>query len=117
MDYNRYTNRQWKNEKHTRAYECLAEIEDKIENGTLIELPKKCYQVVWCLGWEIVEYDIVETTFDHKEGIVSVEATCPHSVEYFTKYNRYNGRVLGEHVFFTEAEAEAKLAELKGERE
>lgn len=93
----------------------VLEYRTKIENGTLIELPKKCYRVVCVLGWEILEYAIVGIKYDPIEGIVSVKATRPYTIEYFTKENRYKGRVLGVDVFFTKPEAKAKLKSLKGE--
>ena len=40
MKYERLTSENWQKDKHTKAYERLAELEDKIENGTLIELPR-----------------------------------------------------------------------------
>lgn len=105
-------------EKHNsglvqQLIERLADFEDKLDNGTLVKLPKKCYRVVYIFGWEIVEYDVVKVTFDHMEGIVSVKATRPHTIEYFTKDNSYEGRVIGVDVFFTEAEAKARLEQNK----
>lgn len=107
-------------EKHNgglvqQLIERLADFEDKLDNGTLVEMPKKCYRVIYIFGWEILEYDVVKVIFDHMEGIVSVKATCPYAVEYFTKDNSYGGRVLGVDVFFTKAEAIAKLEQNKKE--
>lgn len=99
--------------RHEQYYYRLSEFEDKLENGTLVELPKKCYQVVYVLGWEILEYDIIEIKYSHTEGIISVKATRPHTIEYFTNDTRYEDRAIGVDVFFSEAEAKAKLAELE----
>lgn len=102
--------------RHEQYYYRLAEFEDKLEDGTLVELPKKCYQIVYVLGWEILEYDIVQVKYSHTEGITSVEATRPHTIECFTKDTRYQGRVIGVDVFFAEDEAKAKLEQIKKER-
>ncbi len=38
-EYKRFTTKNWRKQKHTKAYEYLAELEDKIENGTLLSIP------------------------------------------------------------------------------
>lgn len=40
MEYKRWTVKNWREEKHTKAYDRLAELEDKIEQGTLKEIPE-----------------------------------------------------------------------------
>lgn len=98
------------------AVDKLAKVEDKLENGILVELPKKCYQVIYLLGWEILEYDIIRINYSHTEGIISVDATRPNTAEYFTKDTKYKGRVLGVDVFFSRAKAKARLEQIKKER-
>jgi hypothetical protein len=44
MEYERWTVKNWREEKHTKAYDRLAELEDKIEQGTLKE-EKTCKNV------------------------------------------------------------------------
>ena len=102
--------------RHEQYYYRLAEFEDKLEDGTLVELPKKCYQIVYVLGWEILEYDIVKIKYSHTEGIMSVEATRPHTIEHFTKDTRYQGRVIGVDVFFSKAEAKAEVEQINKKR-
>ena len=51
MNYERFTVKNWREDKHTRAYDCLAELEDKIENGTLIELPCEVGDTIF-VPWE-----------------------------------------------------------------
>lgn len=45
----------------------LGELEDKIEQGLLVELPKKVYEIGYCYGWEINEKEIGEDVFLTKE--------------------------------------------------
>lgn len=97
----------------------LAELEDKIENGTLVELPKKCYHIQWGLGLEINEYDIIEVQYDYHRGkITSVRAFRRNpTTNYIAGTRTFYFNELGETVFFTKAKAEAKLRELKGEQQ
>ena len=60
----------------------LCQLEDKIENGTLVELPRIIH---------------------------------PNRMEWFVQYQYPNG-VIQYYICFSEAEAEAKVRELKGER-
>ena len=91
----------------------VLEYRTKIEQGLIIELPKKCYQVIWVLGWEIYEYDIVEIKYDYKKDITVLKAVRSNITEIFTSDNHMIGRRLGEEVFLTKAEAEKKLQKLK----
>lgn len=45
----------------------LQEYRQKIEQGRLIELPKKVYEIGYCYGWEINEKEIGEDVFLTKE--------------------------------------------------
>ena len=94
-----------------KLYERLAELEDKIENGTLIELP--------CKVGDTVYYE----TFK-QSGSVGIK---PHKVigfvlEVMTQNIDGFGctavpiRDFGKDVFLTEAEAEQRLKELKNDR-
>lgn len=85
------------------------ELKAKIDNGTLIELPKKCYQVIWVLGWEIIEYDIVSITYDYdKATITKVIAVRPHSQQVFTDRDLGHFDGIDTDVFFSKAKAEAE---------
>lgn len=61
----------------------LAELEDRIENGTLVELPRIIH---------------------------------PNEQEWFVQY-QYESGIINCNVFYSEAEAEAKLKELREKQE
>ena len=92
----------------------LAELEDKIENGTLIDLPCKVGDVLYyaCPLKKIIEKHVV-TGFDiSKELSIRTISDCYSNgnyVAYF--YPSYFNKTL----FKTKIEAEKKLEELKGE--
>lgn len=99
--------------------ERLAELEDKIENGTLIELPCKVGDTVWG----------IVTSTDRTENIITYKHIQKYQVERIvidgnnlylvilvsTKDGIYEGYARPNQVYYTKAEAEAKLKELKGE--
>ena len=136
-DYNRWTDKEHKYkgcvdctyrncqycddivEYEKEAYNRLCDLEDKIENGTLIELPKKCYHIQWGLGLEINEYDIMEVQYDYYRGkITSVRAFRRNPTTHYIAGTRtFYFNELGETVFFTKSKAKAKLRELKGEQQ
>lgn len=110
-DYKRVTLKQGKPKiVSKRVYERLQELETKIENGTLIELP--------CKVGDTVYYE----TFINGEskGIIS-HKVIGFVLEAMTQNMNGFGctsvpiKDFGESVFFTKAEAEKKLKELKGE--
>lgn len=111
MDYNRFTNRQWKNEKHTRAYEFLAEIEDKIEQGLMVELPCKVGDTIYRAKRFYGGYWIDVNT------IVKCEIFEVSTRFYDDNDNEFDIEQIGKSIFLTKAEAEAKLKELQGDRE
>ena len=87
-DYKRYTSKdgatltmsQWGGSPaELELYRKLAEVEDKIENGTLVEFPRVIH---------------------------------PNRMEWFVQYQYPNG-VIQYYICFSEAEAQAKLKELK----
>lgn len=113
MKYERLTDKDWHTTKTLdekddfvtkRAKLCkLWDLENKIENGTLVELPCKVgsaiyliYKEQWSVGKKETYWYIRKTklTYGNMERVVK---------EY------------GDFVFLTKAEAEAKLKELLGE--
>lgn len=101
-------------------YRKLAELEDKIENGTLIELPCKVGDTVYVVGKEIEEFEVTSISVDVTKygswGTNSIQfAEKETGIRHFD-YNLYFSWI-GKSVFFTREEAKAKLRELKGERE
>lgn len=86
-------------------YNRLAELEDDIESGKLIRLPCKVGDTVWFINAynkDIVEAVVTRIVFN---GEICIEA--------YGDYKDYI--VLEKGCFLTKAEAEKKLAELKGE--
>lgn len=88
--------------------ERLADLEDKIENGTLVELPCKVGDKIYvCYGvcvdeWEVVSIQIYGYDILFRLGH---KGTDDYNSQYLME--------LGETWFLTKAEAEAKLRELK----
>ena len=68
---------------YSMAVKRLGELEDKIESGTLVELPRIIH---------------------------------PNEQEWFVQY-QYESGIINCNVFYSEAEAEAKLKELQGKEE
>lgn len=110
---------------YSMAVKRLGEIEDKIENGTLVELPCKVGTTIYQIykdcsncshfketGWE---YDCW-CDFDSEESKTMFEFDGDTDCVYIVKeteftYNHING--FGKDRFLTKAEAEKKLEELK----
>jgi hypothetical protein len=86
-------------------YNRLAELEDKIENGTLIELHCKVGDKVYQFdnGGKICESEI--------KSIYYADNTLFYDCGYFA----FDNTAIGEGIYLTKAEAENKLKELKGE--
>lgn len=102
--------------------ERLADIEDKIENGTLIELPCKVGDTVWTINcWQeygkkelgepysVTRYELHENKCSHIE--ISDKNYYRGEISIIAREN-YKG--ITPYVFPTKAEAEAKLKKLKG---
>ena len=80
----------------------LAELEDKIEQGTLIELPCKVGDIVYeTEGVRIYEHKIDRIIYVDKMLI------------YDTNEIMFDERAIGVSVFFTREEAEKRLKELQ----
>ena len=92
-------------ERFLETYNCLTELEDKIENGTIIELPCKVGDIVYKKdgAWTVVGFD------------------CNLVSSWKVKLERWKNKYLDEHettkvvfssfgktVFFTEEEARLK---------
>lgn len=92
----------------------LFELEDKIENGTLIELPCKVGDEIYHLSDKKISK---ETVTQIKYIIDNGEIDLPNSYImtddiYSKDYNFYRFSKFGKSVFLTKAEAEEKLKEL-----
>lgn len=103
----------------------LKEYQSKIENGTLVELPCKVGDTVWTINcWQ--EYGKKELGEPYSVTRYELHENKCSCIEINDK-NCYRGEIsiiarekhkgITPYVFLTKAEAEAKLRELKGERE
>lgn len=109
----------------------LTEYRNKIENGTLIELPCKVGDTVYyverlwnndwfrkgCFRWEILEYII--TGIFIKGNVVVLYVNNDEDIDgrEFTMWKKADGtfefeELVEDYCFFTKAEAEKKLEEL-----
>lgn len=104
-------------ERFLETYNRLCELEDKIENGTLIELQDKEENLI---GQQVYAIDIcsypegeIVTNFDIEEDEIIIGFTSNEIVTVNTTRgcNMYHKNGLW---FLTKAEAEKKLKELRG---
>ena len=52
----------------------------------MISQYKKCWEVSWCLGWNITEWNVDEITFDCTTGdIIKLKCSKPYKVKYSIK--------------------------------
>lgn len=100
-----------------RVYYRLRELEDKIMDGTLVELPCKVGTTLYFIVTEEQEdingfkYGILESNkwlyVIDKNGEITIEEN-----DLFFKFEYTYDYTFGENVFLTKAEAEARLKEL-----
>ena len=115
-EYKRLTEKgkKWIESNHdeVEVYNRLAELEDKIENGTLIELPCKVGDMVYVIDYynNIEEVSIFDYTLTPKGFTFTV---CNEDI--LSKYYLFDFD-FNKDWFLTKAEAEAKLKELQNER-
>ena len=97
----------------TKALNRLAELEDKIENGTLMELPCKIGDVMYEVieGMPIQEWKIESICFNkvYPKGVIWAERTSDFAHWKFWIED------CGTKWFVTKAEAKQRLDELKNE--
>ena len=95
------------------AMDRLWELEDKIENGTLVELPCKAGTIVYTIYKEdwTAEYTMVASRVkgfsDCGDGL---------GLRFVLPFGSPAVSLVGDRIFFTRAEAEARLKELRGEK-
>ena len=96
--------------------ERLADLEDKIENGTLIELPCKVGQTIYHLykAGDVITEDKV---FNYHFEICSKPCVFFENLFWYGTRKRVLVEHFGKYWFTDKAEAEAKLRELKGEKQ
>lgn len=97
---------EWHNEQVLRAESIIEEYQNKIKNGTLIELPCAVGDTIYRIGypnkvwkWEIAYVEIYE------DEIVIVDDAD----------NTFNAEDIGKEVFLTRADAEKKVRELEND--
>ena len=122
-DYKRWTDKNWKQFDCSEMYKAFAELEDKIENDTLVELPCKAGYTLYYLGkttkWENdkLQSDYFITSCYVAQITITFADTKPvFRIDLMTdKLGSmiWNGETGKTHFFKTKAEAEAKLEELK----
>lgn len=99
---------------YSMAVKRLGELEEKIENGTLVELPCKVGDVMYEVieGMPIQEWKIESICFDraHSKGVIWAERTRD-----FAHWKFYI-EDCGTKWFITKTEAEKRLEELKNEQ-
>lgn len=95
------------NWKQKRILDRLAELEDKIESGKILELPCKVGDTVyWINGVRIIPYR-VDGFADYNDGM---------GMRLLIGEMQPSLLLVGEDLFFDKSQAERRLAELKGER-
>ena len=96
-----------------KLYNKLAHYEDLEEQGRLIELPCKVGDTVWCVTDKYIFVAWVDSFYlTEEDGLLSLEVNLTDAVENDIEIKASS---FGHNVFLTEAEAEAKLAELSGD--
>ena len=100
-------------------YRKLAELEDKIENGTLIELPCKVGTTIYHL-YKASNVITEDKVFNYHFEICSKPCVSFENHFWYGTEKRVDTILVehfGKYWFTDKAEAQAKLRELKGERE
>lgn len=65
-----------------------------------VNLPDKCWNVDWCLGWNITEYNVIRAEYNCRTGkLIHLYAEKPHQKIICSEHD------LDEHVFFNERDA------------
>lgn len=105
-----------KDQHISRAINRLAELEDKIENRTLIELPCKVGDTVWEIFYSKYEERILELEVTQIVMLETISYRCKTKTRCLYSYGWVKNEDFGKTVFLTKAEAQAKLKELQNER-
>lgn len=118
MSYKRLTDKNWKRRAYqfNDIYKRLAELEDRIESGQLMEPPEKVWIVErtpFC-GNEITEYEVSSCIYvkgNLQEIVVNNECSKNYHID-IVEYHKY---VRDSYLCFSYEEAVEKLIELRGE--
>lgn len=94
-----------------KAYFKLKEYEDLEEQGRLVKLPCKVGDTVYGISMgKIIKLTVNEISVFYMKGEKIINVKCQNNDEF----RNYVEKEFGINVFLTEAEAEAKLKELRG---
>ena len=119
MKYERLTDKDWHNEKfyahrdsERRILKRLWDLENKIEQGLMIELPCKVGDTVYWvfttnIQQEMYECYVTEFIYNNKGLDICLSKKCLNGYAYFTLKD------IGKTVFLTREDAEKKLKELQ----
>lgn len=105
-----------------KALEKLAHYEDLEEQGRLIELPCAVGDTVWYIKEKSSLYPSYHTYYDWYDFRIGYIALTKRGIVFGRKGSgmfadiMFNANDIGKTVFLTKEEAEAKLAEMKGEQ-
>lgn len=118
MKYERYTSKDWAKDKYAvESYKRLAELEDKIEQGTLIELPCKIGDKIYY----IFTYGNNKFASIEEGKVKSFIVMADNNVLIDVMYNDFGDthfiKNFGSDLFLTRTEAEVKLKELQEQKE
>ena len=109
-----------------KACNKLAELEDKLEEGTLVELPCKVGDTVWVVTSPFNVFDDIEYDENMKDEVYEAfisSVTFYECGEQYRIYAKATNHFIGAYfrkcdfgktVFLTKEEAEAKLKEMEG---
>ena len=113
--YDGYFDEKAERTEDAKVFEKLCDLEDKIENGTLIELPCKIGDTLYFVN-EYRPTPRIET-FIVSHFVITADthyivAKCYDKEDNRVRYSKYSLSLPNEDTFFIEAEAEARLQEL-----
>lgn len=123
-EYKRLTGQKWtddidltKEYGYSYIYKRLYELEDKIMNGTLVELPCKVGDTVWEIFYSKYEERILELEVTQIVMLETISYRCKTKTRCLYNYGWVKNEDFGKTVFLTKVEAEARLKELQEEQE
>ena len=118
-EYERITLKEFNAFGGDQVYSRLQELENKLEQGTLIELPCKVGDTVWGIVTStnrIENVIIYKHIQEYQVERIEIDSNNLYLViSVFTEDGVCEGYARPNQVYYTKAEAEAKFKELKGE--
>ena len=96
---------------YEKVVNCLAELEDKIENGTLVELPCKVGDRIWAILGNNIFGRKVKSIVIRSNGYIIKTSDTTGQKDLEVYYDAEFGIIW----FLTKAKAEEKLKELQNE--